>query len=1384
MSDRMKLPAPEAPVRVGHAERLRRVALRRRGTVLLMVVGVLALLAIIAVVYATLGRADRSASATLVQQQRSDLQVATVADYFASVIADSTFARYTEPNFFNPNSSNVPTAVTGAYQFTRGYTYPWTDEYFVSIPVDTTILSNSGVALPTQANGLAQYSRFNPTGDNPNFWRDASGNAQLLDPREFGDPFLAASRPTYVNITPTAADQVRFLPARQRDWAHISNFAPSGNFINLANLRPEHGGFAAKHGFSAAGQLSYGLTLFNPTSGVSFPVNATQTLPDRPTRLDDPASPPARVASPLVPAHWTSDQVWAFRPASDTTHQPTQFEYLLNQWADTDGDGFVDARWFMLDRIENFDPGTNEAIVRSVVPTGSRLRYVFAARAVDNSSMVNVNVATDFLNGPLTLTGVGTAANIATPPTTTPTTDDFAPPGLTPADIDLARLLTMRDAFNDARNNWNLPATGIAGFPNGADLNDRAPDYQFNVTGTAGARTSADLIGRSSFAALENMRRTGTSRANGIYDVFERHELEGTTPPAEYTDGIFRRDRFELDVLSAAQSNNARLTRRDTTGAPQQLSRLSGVFGLDDELELRTFWGVNNPDTRSSLEVALGGRATDNRFRNYSPLRDTRSLGIETLGRDATTAQLFPISTDPGADQKRTLMSVYSDVRQFLTTTSGARPIKDPGVALSYTVEFPQTGALPDISSTPNDFDNRRRRAEAVSTGVPLTDVLVARPDVTALLNQIQRFAEQNVQTPKTTQQIREFVEFTATNNGRLAGNTDATKGVVYQLFELYANALMPYTHRTFYPGAWQIIEPTTDPKIKHYINGLAYGGSPELALRMAAHMAVNLVDAFDRDRLASGTSYDRHTPTAVTLMMAENVNAPGVPRTTSGNSLPDRSTPVEDIERAYPHPQLKLHPTERLPESRSQNGQGLRMARRDANDTSGRLTIYGVEPQPFLVEVAAFAMFTDAPRSVGGDDEQPAPSDPTAPNTSSRDEPGNEDRPVTIRIDPDLDEADFLGEILAFKLHNPFDVVVTLYDENAPAGQDKVLYYIEYANRYYAFCPTSFAANPSGNGLRFRAPGTSTGRIDLWPGETLTFFAINPGTLDQLWDRFRNVLAQAPAPVRIANVGDRDTTLKNWLAQQLGDGTRPNGRIDIFDRQLTPIYPDSLQPIVPANRPNFRAFGAQDEIDLFGETFLPGVNGSSGPGAGGTPRDLETAFPAERKVAHLWRVMRTEISGDPRGTATEGDLNTASVTQFNDPTNDLLADRLRDPTVGGEGKLFTTVRSSFPPGFEKNQKIGGAKGADDSAATLVALKDNTGFSSMIWAAVRRPADSARTSGGTLETGNFLTRGVLPPWCMEVRSDHGTNVGTADAVFSLNDISGDSGVTDAGNRSD
>ena len=100
---------------------------RDRGTVLLMVVGVLALLAIIGVVYATLGRADRISSATRQRTQRSDDQMDSVVSYLAGVVGDAGLATYPEMTA----NADAPPGFTGDRFITRvrGYTYPDTDPY-------------------------------------------------------------------------------------------------------------------------------------------------------------------------------------------------------------------------------------------------------------------------------------------------------------------------------------------------------------------------------------------------------------------------------------------------------------------------------------------------------------------------------------------------------------------------------------------------------------------------------------------------------------------------------------------------------------------------------------------------------------------------------------------------------------------------------------------------------------------------------------------------------------------------------------------------------------------------------------------------------------------------------------------------------------------------------------------------------------------------------------------------------------------------------------------------------------------------------------------------------------------------------------------------------
>ena len=89
----------------------------RRGSVLLMVVGVLALMAIIAVVYAAIASADRRGSAAFVRANQFDDQMARMTDYVIDIIGrDRLEPVYLAMPGVNPNQTvRLPVRKTWDY---------------------------------------------------------------------------------------------------------------------------------------------------------------------------------------------------------------------------------------------------------------------------------------------------------------------------------------------------------------------------------------------------------------------------------------------------------------------------------------------------------------------------------------------------------------------------------------------------------------------------------------------------------------------------------------------------------------------------------------------------------------------------------------------------------------------------------------------------------------------------------------------------------------------------------------------------------------------------------------------------------------------------------------------------------------------------------------------------------------------------------------------------------------------------------------------------------------------------------------------------------------------------------------------------------------------
>src|SRR5690606_7872277 len=103
------------------------------------------------------------------------------------------------------------------------------------------------------------------------------------------------------------------------------------------------------------------LTLFNPLTGDAYnPNNSVVFLPDGTTRAADPNRP----------ADWTQNQLMLHRPAVDIDRRgaappPGDPRYVHNQYADADGDGMLDSRWF---ELVGRDPNATNDLTRSLSP--------------------------------------------------------------------------------------------------------------------------------------------------------------------------------------------------------------------------------------------------------------------------------------------------------------------------------------------------------------------------------------------------------------------------------------------------------------------------------------------------------------------------------------------------------------------------------------------------------------------------------------------------------------------------------------------------------------------------------------------------------------------------------------------------------------------------------------------------------------------------------------------------------------------------------------------------------------------------------------------------------------------------------------------------------
>jgi len=584
----------------------------RRGSFLVLVVGTLAVLSVFAIIYVTIGNQDARTQAAVAKRQRLDDVPIQFRDYVGSIIANDTVSTfYDDSRFVRSGNGSVPELWREAMD------YPFTgfERRSNSTDPSTAFDPTGSFGFQSSVSGLP----WTITGGNP--WPTAW---------QPSDPFLASSEPAWLRWSPTEIGQDAGFPSTDRqDWMHISNLAPDGRFVNLVNLR---GNFAAEAGTGndANGneRLSMNLSVLEANG------DARNT-----TWFGAPVNPD-------IPTHFDSWQRFLFRPTKDSNHAPGDPDFLPNQYGDTDGDGMLDARWFEL--VESRG-GTNSPL-SSLLDTDGTHRYFFAARVVDLSSRINVNTATDQFYAPTA--GAGPTADV--------------PIGLTPADVDLARLLTL---FDTADENIGLSYDSIY---NGA-LNNPAPENYTEYTVPRGIE-----VGAAGALALRLSHASGEVPALFEADNGENAIFRGDTQLRETFAGIHGLEApnsttwdFSANPFDRWSWFRSRAIASGDVRAATGGYAVRGPFGIEDLSELLTRNSVNDHAVTSNLEKALLGRddtgpGTPPISQNFDPLRSNRGPRVElSLDED-----------NDGQADSATLLRHSLDPRHRLTTLSGGRALR------------------------------------------------------------------------------------------------------------------------------------------------------------------------------------------------------------------------------------------------------------------------------------------------------------------------------------------------------------------------------------------------------------------------------------------------------------------------------------------------------------------------------------------------------------------------------------------------------------------------------------------------------------------------------------------------------------------------------------
>lgn len=635
------------------------IPVTRRGSTMILVVSILVLLVIIASAFVSRTQAGRMTASAQQQAAAQNDRVGPIADAVTKEISQSLFAQPVNINdsalaLVGP-AGTIPSASSSMPRLA-----PSASQTRFSIdPLDQ--LNNSTLAPMPVGDGIIDGYNFAPFDVRPwTNWPDIynlspAGDIRLAEGNPVGNPGFGDTR--WLRSTEPVRVVYGGQPAFSH-WAHLSWIPTANNgwrvvtdISNVASntLTAVPPGLLAAQFFPNI-PLRYGLdipyeqwlpsvppdpNLWIPTTIGAIPPAPVGPFPNNGIPQGDAAltfqqlafgGPPVLPPLPAPTGGWFSSahpsmmstmgstlpnflRLKWFGPKSDEFIPNSPRNIITRTLCDTDGDGFTDSFWFL----------APSSLDRSI-------RHVVGVSVVDNSALLNVNVATRF---DLATTGGKTPSDLAlvgrlneTPAAAIASGKEV---GYLSSQLNTAALNAYSGvavAFDPAK--FGSPTTA-ATIPS----NENDPTFLSEIgviKEKGGTGATAPLVS----AAFPNFLKSDLERTNYFKAMSQGGEVEGY---------------FDATGTAIVRTNGL---------APEVLE----PFTMADEFELRAYSGHNNPYLRSRLERAVESEVLPTGAVN------TASQFLRSAMTREETSEYF--------DQLDARQLLF-DNRRKLTTVSGAR---------------------------------------------------------------------------------------------------------------------------------------------------------------------------------------------------------------------------------------------------------------------------------------------------------------------------------------------------------------------------------------------------------------------------------------------------------------------------------------------------------------------------------------------------------------------------------------------------------------------------------------------------------------------------------------------------------------------------------------